>query len=229
MRKLIDIVNEAGTSSYDARVQEVANAVVAAHEENQFRNKGQIKAAIDVAAQNVTDYKMGGTTRNQFVRDVVEALKGRIVTRRTGGAQFNNHVNVKINQSFARHFNESLTSGKVFLKFFHDEGSSRLLLVIANNRPDDSMHPCHVVGEGADDIDRWGFIMWTKDLTQFDFHPQARYLVKLAYRPGTGDIPLFYPGSIKELVFNVVYHSDVVDANAVQLPGPGIRISYNAV
>lgn len=77
MRKLISIV-EAPSSSYEHRVQGVIDKVLEKHAYYPLKGKDEIRQAIGMYSQGVSDYMMGGRTQKEFVSDVLAGLKGKL-------------------------------------------------------------------------------------------------------------------------------------------------------
>lgn len=110
-RKLMRIMEE---SPYDNRVHQIANQVISAHETTPFTNTHEIHDFINNVAKDVVDYRMGGDSRRDFVKDVITALKGKIKKPRTpapvkpiNDKKFLSRVAQKINDAISTSFPDS--------------------------------------------------------------------------------------------------------------------------
>lgn len=83
LRKHKSVTNE--PSSYETRVQRVADDVASQHDAAPFANNNDVVQAVnDTSGRlSVVDYSLGGNTRRSFVKDVLDKLKGKIKTGRT--------------------------------------------------------------------------------------------------------------------------------------------------
>ena len=108
MRKLINIV-EAPTSSYEHRVQGVVDKVLEKHAYYPLKGKDEIRQAIGMYSQGVTDYMMGGRTQKEFVADVLAGLKGKLGKPKADPAAKKAEANKKL-QAIAYKINDVIGS-----------------------------------------------------------------------------------------------------------------------